>query len=68
MSELELALKELESAAAAVAALPEDDYAETRAAVDRCRWALRDLAALAAVLPRDDRERAIRRLRGVVMP
>ena len=66
MSELELALKELESATAAVAVIPEDDYAETRAAIDRCQWALRDLAALAAELPPADRERAISRLRGFV--
>jgi hypothetical protein len=68
MTDLELALKELESATAAVAKLPEDDYAETRAAVDRCAWALRDLAALAAKLPPADRERAIDRLRGAVTP
>ena len=68
MSDLELVLKELDSATAAVAALPEDDYAETRAAIDRCMWALRDLTALAASLPPADRERAMNRLRAAARP
>ncbi len=62
MSELELALKELESATKAVATRSEDDHAETRAAIDRAAWALRDLVALAAKLPAAGRERAIGRL------
>jgi hypothetical protein len=66
MSELELALKELESATAAVTTLSEDDYAENQAALDRCAWALRDLAALGADVPSISDELGISRLRGNV--
>ena len=68
MTELELALKELESATVAVATLPENDYAESRAAIDRCAWALRDLAMLTAELLPADRERAVHSLRRAFTP
>ncbi len=65
MSQLELALRELESATAAVAAIAVEDFAEAKAAMDRRSWAIADLSALAGTpfaLPAKDRDDAIRRL------
>ena len=65
MSQLEVALRELESATTAVAEIAVDDFAEAKAAMDRRSWALADLSALASApiaLAEKDREDAMRRL------
>jgi len=65
MSPLELALRELESATMAVAAIAVEDFGEAKAAMDRRAWAIADLSALARnplALPAEERDDAIRRL------
>ena len=65
MSQLELALRELESATMAVSAIPVEDFAEAQAAMDRRSWAIADLSALARAplaLEENERDDAIRRL------
>ena len=65
-SQLELALRELESATAAVAAVAIEDSAEATAAMDRRSWAIADLCALTAnpgALTGDERDDIIQRLR-----
>ena len=66
MSELERALRELESATAAIATVPIEHFAEGNAALDRRYWAIADLSRLAGAplsLAEEDREDAVRRLR-----
>ena len=64
MSELENVLRELESATAAVATVPVEDFAEAQAAMARRAWAIADLAMLAARgIPEPELENALRRLR-----
>src|SRR6185369_6743245 len=66
MSDLELALRELESATAAVAAVSADDFAEAKAALDRRHWAITDLSALAGAplaIPEQTRLELLSRLR-----
>ena len=63
MREMESALRELESATAAVAVVPVEDFAEGQAAMDRRRWAIADVAALSAgAIPELEREDVLRRL------
>ena len=66
MSELECALRELESATAAIATIPLAHSAEGKAALDRRYWAIVDLSGLAGApisLAMEDREDIVRRLR-----
>ena len=65
MSQLELALRELESATLAVAAIAVEDFAEAKAAMDRRAWAIADISSLARAplaLGAKERTDAIRRL------
>ena len=63
MPELERVLRELESATAALATIPLEDFAEVQAAMDRRSWAIRDLAALAqGAISGPEREEAVERL------
>jgi len=63
MPDLERCLRELESATAALAAVPVDDFAEAQAALDRRAWAIGDLAALAQrALSEPERQNALDRL------
>jgi hypothetical protein len=63
MTELERALRELESATAALSTLPVEDFAEAQAAMDRRAWAIRDLAALVqGAISGPEREDAVERL------
>lgn len=65
MPQLELALRELESATSAIGAIAVENFAEAKAAMDRRSWALADLSALAGApftLPAKERDDAIRRL------
>ena len=66
MSRLDCALRELESATAAVGSVPVEDFAEARAAMDRRAWAIADLAAMVAegvAVPEQGREQILSRLR-----
>ena len=66
MSRLDCALRELESATAAVGSVPVEDFAEARAAMDRRAWAIADLAAMVAegvAVPEQAREQILSRLR-----
>ena len=64
MSRLECALRELESATAAVGSVAVEDFAESRAAMDRRAWAIADLAAMVAegvAIPEQGREQILSR-------